>query len=59
MHVKHNDFESGTILPMIKSDQQRITHHKRFAIAQANFCFAKTSFMLEMLSEIAKTRRKT
>jgi len=29
---------------------QRITQHKRFALkAHPNFCFAKTSFMLETL----------
>jgi len=39
---------------MIESDQQRITQHKRFAIAHPNFCFAKTSFMLETLYEIAR-----
>ncbi len=29
-------FLKGTILPMTKSDQQRITQHKRFAIAHPN-----------------------
>jgi len=35
--------------------QRRITQHKRFVPygTHPNFCFAKTSFMLEPLSEIA------
>jgi len=34
--------------------QRQITQHKRFALlAHPNFCFAKTSFMLESLSAIA------
>jgi len=39
---------------MTKSDQQRITHHKRFVPygTHPNFCFAKTSFMLGTLAEI-------
>jgi len=43
------------ILPMTKGDQQRITQHKRFVLysTHPNFCFAKTSFMLGTLAEIA------
>ena len=36
---------------MTKSDQQRITQHKRFVPygTHPNFCYAKTSFMLGTL----------
>jgi len=37
---------------------RRITHYKRFAIAHPNFCFAKTSFVLEPLDEIALKKKK-
>jgi len=55
VHVKHNNFESGTILPMIKSDQQRITQHKRFVPHGTHpnpSLTLRTSFMLEMLYDI-------
>jgi len=46
-------FYNKKILPMIGSDQQRITQHKRFALrAHPNFCFAKTYFMLGTLRDI-------
>jgi len=43
---------------MIKDDQQRITQHKRFVpySTHPNFCFAKTSFMLETLYAISLTK---
>jgi len=38
------------------SDQQHITQHKRFVPkgTHPNFCFTKTSFMLEPLGDIDK-----
>lgn len=37
---------------MIEIAKQRITQYKKFILwAHPNFCFAKTSFMLEPLSE--------
>jgi len=46
---------------MTKSDQQRITQHKRFVPygTHPNFCYAKTSFMLGTLSEIARICKMT
>jgi len=39
---------------MTKSDQQRITQHKRFVpySTHPNFCYAKTSFMLGTVQEL-------
>jgi len=47
-------FYNKKILPMIGSDQQRITQHKRFVPngTHLNFRFAKTPFMLGTLGEI-------
>ncbi len=43
----------------LNSERQRITQHKRFALrAQPNFCFAKTSFMLESLYAIPLTKKR-
>jgi len=45
---------------MTKSDQQRITQHKRFVPygAHPNFCSAKTSFMLGTLGEMRLSNLK-
>jgi hypothetical protein len=56
---------------MTKSDQQRITQHKRLMSFSSiypsdfmpygthpNFCFAKTSFMLEPLGAMSLRRTK-
>ena len=47
-------------LQMSKIGGRRITQHKRFVPdgTHPNFCFAKTSFMLETLSEIVDFGRK-
>ena len=44
-----------TIIEITKSDQQRLTQHKKFVPfgTHPNFCFAKTSFMLGTLGETA------
>lgn len=48
-------FLKAMILPITKSDQQRITKHKRFVSfgTYPNFCFPKTSFILKPLYKIA------
>jgi hypothetical protein len=45
---------------MIKGNQQRITHHKKFVPngTHPSFCFAKTSFMLEPLGETAADKEE-
>jgi len=40
-----------------RDNQQRITQHKRFAIAHPNFCFAKTSQTPKPLYAIGRMRR--
>lgn len=39
MHVKHNNFESETILPMIKSNQQPITQCKRLRFTMSKSAY--------------------
>ena len=45
---------------MTKSDQQRITQHKRFVPygTHPNFCYAKTSFMLGTLYAIGRPNKE-
>lgn len=52
-------FLKAMILPITKSDQQRITQYKRFVPygSHPNFAFGKTSFMLVTLYERLYHRR--